>query len=130
MHVQAVGEIGHHRIDTRTVVRDCRVILGVGRHCQVRCGQLAHRGNAGSLSLGFFRVIGNTAVKKAEPDLAILDDIRTAPTTRELSTMIKVPVGTLHQWRSRGIGPPCVRVGRTNRYPLRGLAEWLSEHQQ
>ncbi|MTA11164.1 MAG: helix-turn-helix domain-containing protein [Actinobacteria bacterium] len=43
----------------------------------------------------------------------------------EVSTLIKIPVATLAQWRYRQIGPPYVRIGRHVRYPASGLQAWL-----
>lgn len=47
-------------------------------------------------------------------------------TTQELADYLKVPRGTLHQWRSRGEGPPGFRVGRHVRYRAQDVEAWLS----
>lgn len=47
-------------------------------------------------------------------------------TSTELADYLKVPLGTLHQWRSRGEGPPGFRVGRHVRYRVDDVQAWLS----
>lgn len=34
----------------------------------------------------------------------------------EVAEVLDVPVGTLYQWRHKGVGPECIRVGRWPRY--------------
>ncbi len=43
-------------------------------------------------------------------------DERTLLTGAELASMLKIPRQTLYSWRSRGEGPPGIRVGRHIRY--------------
>jgi Helix-turn-helix domain len=43
----------------------------------------------------------------------------------QLSDMLGVPVGTLEQWRTRGGGPPFLRIGRYVKYDLSDIREWL-----
>lgn len=50
-------------------------------------------------------------------------------TSAELSAEIKVPVGTLRQWRHRGYGPESVLMGGGRRYPRSAVTRWLSELQ-
>ncbi|MBY0567449.1 MAG: hypothetical protein K2P70_09065 [Hyphomonadaceae bacterium] len=38
---------------------------------------------------------------------------------------MKLAVGTLSNWRSTGIGPPFMKVGRSVRYRLDRLNAWL-----
>jgi predicted DNA-binding transcriptional regulator AlpA len=43
----------------------------------------------------------------------------------ELATELGVPVKTLAEWRSRGLGPSYVRVGRHVRYRREAINLWL-----
>lgn len=45
----------------------------------------------------------------------------------EVSAWLQMSTGTLSQWRSRGGGPPFVRVGRHVRYPRSEAEKWLAE---
>lgn len=46
----------------------------------------------------------------------------------ELAELLKdVPEKTLADWRSRGVGPKFVRVGRFVRYRPADVEEWLEE---
>jgi excisionase family DNA binding protein len=47
--------------------------------------------------------------------------------TEALSKMLDVPVGTLHQWASRGTGPRFYRVGRHRRYAEADVHSWLEK---
>lgn len=46
-------------------------------------------------------------------------------TVYEVADLLGVPVGTLYQWRTRGYGPPGIRVGRYLRYRLGDLEAWV-----
>jgi len=46
-------------------------------------------------------------------------------TPQDVAEFLGVPVGTLYQWRSRGIGPPAHRVGRHLRYEPDAVRAWL-----
>lgn len=46
-------------------------------------------------------------------------------TISEVAAFLQVPVGTLYQWRHRGIGPAGLRVGRHVRYRMRDVEAWL-----
>jgi hypothetical protein len=35
-----------------------------------------------------------------------------------------VSPGTLRNWRSKGVGPPFLKVGKSVLYPLEGLVAW------
>ncbi|WP_044884652.1 helix-turn-helix transcriptional regulator [Frankia gtarii] len=50
--------------------------------------------------------------------------------TSELSRLIKVPVGTLRQWRHRGFGPLGFRVGGTVVYRRSEVDRWLAEQER
>lgn len=51
--------------------------------------------------------------------------------TAEASRIVGFPVCTLHTWRSRGDGPPFLKVGRRSvRYQRRTLLQWMSERQR
>ena len=48
-------------------------------------------------------------------------------TIADLSTMLRVPVDTLHGWRHRGEGPRGYRVRRHVRYRRSSVEAWLEE---
>lgn len=51
--------------------------------------------------------------------------------TAEASRIIGFPVCTLHTWRSRGDGPPFLKIGhRSVRYQRRTLLQWMAERQR
>ncbi|KAB1102662.1 helix-turn-helix domain-containing protein [Micromonospora aurantiaca] len=45
----------------------------------------------------------------------------------EVSAFLRVPVGTLYQWRHRRIGPRAAKVGRHLRYNPADVRAWLEE---
>ncbi len=54
-----------------------------------------------------------------------------AVTTAEASRIVGFPACTLHTWRSRGDGPPFLKLGnRSVRYQRRALFEWLAARQR
>jgi hypothetical protein len=47
-------------------------------------------------------------------------------TPRELEAHIQVPLGTLEQWRYRGVGPPYLRLANGRiRYRVADVERWL-----
>lgn len=44
----------------------------------------------------------------------------------EVSAFLRVPVGTLYQWRYRRTGPRAFKVGRHLRYDPADVRAWLS----
>ena len=44
---------------------------------------------------------------------------------QDAATYLRVPVGTLYQWRHRGIGPRAFKVGRHLRYDPSDIRAWL-----
>jgi len=48
-------------------------------------------------------------------------------TIEEVADLLQLPVNTLYQWRSRGDGPPGMRLGRHVRYSPEGVERWLSD---
>src|SRR5687767_7045193 len=46
-------------------------------------------------------------------------------TVDELAAFLKVPVKTLYNWRSTGVGPPGIRIGRYVRYQQADIDAWL-----
>jgi hypothetical protein len=51
--------------------------------------------------------------------------------TAEASRIIGFPACTLHTWRSRGDGPPFLKLGtRSVRYQRRALFDWLAGRQR
>jgi len=47
-------------------------------------------------------------------------------TVQDLSTFLRVPVGTIYQWRVRGEGPPAMRLGRHLRYDRTAVLAWVT----
>lgn len=47
-------------------------------------------------------------------------------TINEVATMLQIPVGTMYQWRHRGLGPAGLRIGRHVRYRLSDVEAWLA----
>ncbi|HZP68734.1 MAG TPA: helix-turn-helix domain-containing protein [Pseudolabrys sp.] len=43
----------------------------------------------------------------------------------EAAGSLAVSVRTLQAWRTKGIGPPFVRLGRAIRYSRRALIDWV-----
>ncbi|WP_345503070.1 helix-turn-helix transcriptional regulator [Pedococcus ginsenosidimutans] len=48
-------------------------------------------------------------------------------TIHDVSKYLGVPVGTLYQWRHRGMGPPAVRLGKHLRYQPAAVRTWVTE---
>ena len=45
----------------------------------------------------------------------------------ELASLLGISLATIYRWRSRGDGPPGIRVGRHVRYRLEEVDRWLDE---
>jgi excisionase family DNA binding protein len=43
----------------------------------------------------------------------------------QLSAELRLPLRTLYQWRSRGVGPPGYKIGRHVRYRRSDVERWL-----
>jgi excisionase family DNA binding protein len=48
-------------------------------------------------------------------------------TVQDVSRYLRVPVGTLRNWRVTGDGPPAARIGRHVRYRQADVEAWVSE---
>ena len=46
-------------------------------------------------------------------------------TPDELATYLRVPLGTVYNWRSRGDGPRGYKIGRHVRYAVEDVDIWL-----
>jgi len=46
-------------------------------------------------------------------------------TVQEVSAFLRIPVGTLYQWRHRRTGPRASKVGRHLRYDPTEVRAWL-----
>jgi excisionase family DNA binding protein len=44
---------------------------------------------------------------------------------QDVSVYLRIPVGTLYQWRHRRIGPPAAKTGRHLRYDPADVRDWL-----
>jgi excisionase family DNA binding protein len=48
-------------------------------------------------------------------------------TIADVSAYLRVPVGTLYNWRTRGEGPRAAKLGRHLRYRRSDVGRWLDE---
>lgn len=48
--------------------------------------------------------------------------------TEAAASFLAIPAATLITLRSRGGGPPFIRVGRSVRYAYTSLREWMTSH--
>jgi excisionase family DNA binding protein len=48
-------------------------------------------------------------------------------TTKELAAATGIPKWRIHEIVSRGEGPPSLRIGRTYRFPIAGVQEWIRQ---
>ena len=46
-------------------------------------------------------------------------------TVMEVAELLRVPRGTVYQWRYRGEGPPSAKVGRHLRYKRGDVERWI-----
>jgi hypothetical protein len=60
-------------------------------------------------------------------EVAIGEPMRDLWTITQVSQFLNVPVGTLYQWRYKGVGPKAFRVGRHLRYDAAVVRRWLVE---
>ena len=44
---------------------------------------------------------------------------------RELSAYLGVPVSTVYDWRTRGLGPRAYRFGKHLKFAVTDVAEWI-----
>lgn len=49
-------------------------------------------------------------------------------TTPEVARYLGIPVATLYQWRTRGIAPRAVRVGKHLRFRRADVEAWVERH--
>jgi hypothetical protein len=48
-------------------------------------------------------------------------------TAQQVSAFLHVPVGTLYQWRHKGVGPNAYRAGKRLLYDAAEVRRWLVE---
>ena len=46
-------------------------------------------------------------------------------TTKEAAALLDMSQGSLDQWRSKGLGPPYIKVEGTVRYQAEEIGKWL-----
>jgi excisionase family DNA binding protein len=51
-------------------------------------------------------------------------------TVHDVATFLGVPVGTIYQWRTRGEGPPAIRLGRHLRYDRAAVLAWVERQSE
>lgn len=47
-------------------------------------------------------------------------------TPAELADLLRVKIGTLYSWRTRGLGPPALKIGGGVRYRKWEVEAWLA----
>lgn len=60
----------------------------------------------------------NSVINEATPHLI---------SPAELAAALGVPLATIYTWRSRGYGPPAVKVGKHLRWRREDVEAWLEE---
>jgi predicted DNA-binding transcriptional regulator AlpA len=48
-------------------------------------------------------------------------------TPKEISQLLKISIHTLAKWRSQGQGPDYVKTGKSVKYSLDTIGNWISE---
>lgn len=61
------------------------------------------------------------------PTSTQVDGLERLLTVTELSEYLGIPVATLYDWRTEGVGPKAVRLGRALRYPVSWVRTWVEE---
>jgi len=52
---------------------------------------------------------------------------RSLMSPREVAALLQLKVTTLYDWRSRGEGPPAIKVGKHLRYRHEDVETWLDQ---
>jgi excisionase family DNA binding protein len=50
-------------------------------------------------------------------------------TPKELAAMLNIHIGTLANWRSKGIGPSFSKIGHKVRYSKQDVQKWIKKHE-
>lgn len=56
-----------------------------------------------------------------------MGDPRPLAQTPEVAAYVGVPVQTMYVWRTKGVGPRAIRVGKHLRYRWSDVEAWLEE---
>jgi excisionase family DNA binding protein len=76
----------------------------------------------------FGKVWASRSAWKAGKEAANVDDERSQLLTpQQVSELLQMPLQTLYTWRSRGEGPPALKLGRHLRYRRADVERWLDE---
>lgn len=51
-------------------------------------------------------------------------------TVRDVAAFLRVPVGTIYQWRVRSEGPPAMRLGRHLRFDPAEVVAWARRQRE
>ena len=54
------------------------------------------------------------------------NDLPALMSVAELAAFLQVPIKTIYTWRSQGIGPKGIKVGRYVRFARSEVSRWLS----
>ena len=87
--------------------------------CSVRKGRLRVVSVASGGVAHLVCMTSSTSLPLPLPDLPPLLDIR------ELSSYLGVPVSTIYDWRSRGVGPRAYRFGKHLKFAVTDVTEWI-----
>lgn len=49
-------------------------------------------------------------------------------TTKELAELLRIPAGSLNNWRTRGGGPPFLKFGQRVLYPREEVMKFIKEN--
>ncbi len=71
--------------------------------------------------------MARTPREAPEKDIPSLLDRDGLIGSEDLAEYLRVPVGTLDQWASRGGGPPHFKVGKFRRYHPADVRNWLKQ---
>lgn len=47
-------------------------------------------------------------------------------TAKEVAQKLRTTTSTLHNFRRKGTGPKCIKIGCTYKYPIKSLNEYIS----
>jgi excisionase family DNA binding protein len=70
------------------------------------------------------------AVENAVLESPGLSGLEPLLSVRELAAYLGVPVSTIYDWRSRGLGPVAHRFGKHVKFARSDVAEWLAAQRE
>ncbi|WP_191996815.1 helix-turn-helix transcriptional regulator [Bifidobacterium platyrrhinorum] len=70
----------------------------------------------------------DAGAEAAEPLAELIANLKPMNTPMEVAECSGIKIGTLARWRSMGVGPRFVKIGRTVHYPKEEIIRCLSEN--